>query len=621
MSTSSAHQQARVRPRVVVDGPNVGRFLKQKGSSASSSRMPVIETELIANAYNAVQERFPEAVVEILVYQPDLARWDRENDPHIARIRQQVTEVPSRSDVDDLVLQRALKCWRQGQKVRILSNDNYDVYREDSKSSGKADQPKAIAGVTREWLQAVLWKFSFSTVDRDCLLTPVDDLACRSSESESMMDHGHEVVAGGGSSTRADVFITGGAASTSTAISSNQQLFVPHDHGGGATSSTSTLFQPNYNFHHANRTSSASADDDVAMGMEVDEEEGVEVDHCRSRTGAATAAVTGAGYPGQQTQEYTQLGENQAAPDWTQTWNQTHHPDSMHSVAGGVEDEGVEIELPNGFAELREKRRAMGVFEEIPSNGTCFNLGQTELTQSLFQPHTPRPGSSTAGKGWAGSPPLAARRPSGQEISVHQHLITPGVPPVKNGGAVAPPPNKQPASSSSSSSSARKTTTADTIPFPRTKPATSRRPSSSGVSTAHPSAAVPKVSRNQGPPPVSAPVAKRRPSLTNIAGRPSAIAASRSSASSGAQTRGPAAASAVSKSVIKPDSTKKDHRAKAAGKKKIIGGEFTIDEGDDPPDRVSSSSKAAAKRAAASAAVEKWSLENWKQAKAQAKKR
>ena len=76
-------------------------------------------------------------------------------DPHMfalmCRDPEIFARVPSRADDDEFILLSAREEKKKGRDVRILSNDNYDKYRE-GRSHG-------IEGVNGQFLQEVLWKF------------------------------------------------------------------------------------------------------------------------------------------------------------------------------------------------------------------------------------------------------------------------------------------------------------------------------------------------------------------------------------------------------------------------------------------------------------------------------
>ncbi|CAD7968125.1 unnamed protein product [Amoebophrya sp. A25] len=445
---------------VIVDGPNVARTVA--GSRSRSPRqIPPLDMETLSVALEAVEERFPGVPQEVMLYQPDYDQLDREDNKTFRTIQRKCTSVPSRSDVDEVILQRALKLRKRGVPVRILTNDNYDVYREKpararspaagargpSTLSGEVggqqvvSSPKSIGGVTKEWLTSVLWKFSISAVDRSCILMPVDDFPSSPVLASGAAGHDQHALLPRSSSqmsctmtTSGDVHYealgqhqmsVGGDLARSIMMNSNV-LLTP---GGPASSNPHQVTLD----HHA---------DSGGEDMEVDQMEDVSSSSYNDQRG---------------------------------------HPEN---------EEEVEIYLENGFDELRKKLEhekqllRLQVEQGIPTvlvtaanNGTCENRGATAASAAIF-------GSSSTGNV---GPVAGSARASPSNVGLsedYDYYIAKGGLPMTTAGTSSHAHATASSSSSSSGVIAGITTNKTTVNVALNKTLGQRLPLASGTSGA-----------------------------------------------------------------------------------------------------------------------------------------
>eukprot|EP00397_Hematodinium_sp_SG-2012_P016776 GEMP01017127.1.p1 GENE.GEMP01017127.1~~GEMP01017127.1.p1 ORF type:complete len:391 (-),score=113.34 GEMP01017127.1:1623-2795(-) len=147
---------------VLVDGANVGRFstFKFKGKGKKKGKaLPPIDLAQICSAMSSLREQFKNAEVTLFLFENVIDEWERRDEPGLPQILAAdancITKVPSRSDVDEFILQEAIRLSDAGGNVRIITNDNFDVYVVRKGH-------KAIDKLSKERLQQWLCKFTFS---------------------------------------------------------------------------------------------------------------------------------------------------------------------------------------------------------------------------------------------------------------------------------------------------------------------------------------------------------------------------------------------------------------------------------------------------------------------------
>jgi len=151
----------------LVDGANVGRFstlngAPRKGSGKGKGKGPPIDPGKVWLAMRTIRNQFPGSEVTLFLYETVISDWQQRKLPELQQIlagdKDCITKVPSRSDVDEFLLQEAMRGALNGNAVRIITNDNFDEY---------VAGPRAIAGLTKEKLQKMLCKYTFS---RSCFV-------------------------------------------------------------------------------------------------------------------------------------------------------------------------------------------------------------------------------------------------------------------------------------------------------------------------------------------------------------------------------------------------------------------------------------------------------------------
>ena len=158
-ATSSGHGQSEPATAfaastkiIFVDGANVA----YAGSGPSGLGGKQYNAYLLLSAYDALVEEYSvRAHVNIVLHQAVLD-CDQKH-PAIVELfrrdRKVFPKVPSRSSDDAFLLGMALRKWRAGHGVIVISNDNFDRWVEGG-------GPDAIQGVTQAFLRKVLRKFS-----------------------------------------------------------------------------------------------------------------------------------------------------------------------------------------------------------------------------------------------------------------------------------------------------------------------------------------------------------------------------------------------------------------------------------------------------------------------------
>lgn len=170
---------------IVVDAANVAY------ANAFPGQQKQYEADLLLAAYDALHNwaknngppiPADKIQISIVIRQVALDDLARRQDPAVLELLERdkklFVRAPSRSDDDEMVLVTARdareKYGRTGTVVRILSNDNYDRYREDGGGKGagsshvvggkgaasSGSEDKRIEGVNGAFLSEVLWKFS-----------------------------------------------------------------------------------------------------------------------------------------------------------------------------------------------------------------------------------------------------------------------------------------------------------------------------------------------------------------------------------------------------------------------------------------------------------------------------